>query len=63
MRVRMLVPVSGTVDGVRYPRVGEEFDVADAAGAKLCEKSQAEAVVEPEKREKAVAKKAETRKG
>lgn len=61
MKVRMLTPVSGTVDGVRYPRVGEVFDVADAAGVKLCEKGQAEPVVE--KRETATAKKAETRKG
>lgn len=59
MKVRMLVPIQGTVDGVRFPRVGEEFDVADAAGVKMCEKGQAEPVVE--KRETATAKKAEKR--
>lgn len=62
MRVRMTQPIAGTVDGVRYPRVGEEFDVADCAGVKLCEKGQAEpvAVVKPERSEP---KKRETRKG
>jgi hypothetical protein len=60
MRVRMLQPIGGTVDGVRYPKVGGEFDVADAAGAKLCEKGQAEPVadVKPERSEP---KKRETR--
>lgn len=61
MKVRMVQPIAGTVDGVRYPPVGGEFNVADAAAVKLIEKGQAEVVAEPEKREKAVAKKAERR--
>lgn len=63
MKVRMLEPVQGTVDGVRYPKVGDEFDIADAAALKLIEKGRAEAVAEPEKRETRPAKKGETRKG
>lgn len=61
MKVRMLEPVAGTVDGVRYPRVGEEFDVADCAALKLIEKGRAEAVAAPEQRETRPAKKAEKR--
>lgn len=61
MKVRMTQPMSGTLDGVRYPKVGDEWEVADAAGAKLCEKGMAEPVAEPEKPRKAVAKKAEKR--
>ena len=53
-------PIGGTVDGVRYPKVGEEFDVADASGAKLCEKGQAEPVAKV-KPERAEPKKRETR--
>lgn len=61
MKVRMTQPIGGSVDGVRYPRVGGEFEVADAAGVKLIEKGLAEAVAAPEKSEKATARKRETR--
>lgn len=61
MRVRMLQTIAGTLDGVAYPRQGEEWEVADAAGALMCAKGQAEPVAGPEKPRKAVAKKAEKR--
>lgn len=60
MKVRMLLSIGGTVDGIRYPRAGGEFEVDDVVGANLCRKGQAEAVVE-EKREKATARKSEKR--
>lgn len=63
MKVRMLLPIGGSVDGVRYPRAGEEFEVADAAGVKLCEKGLAEPVSGRQKAEAAEpAAKRETRK-
>lgn len=61
MRVRMIQSIGGTLDGVRYPPVGGEWDVPDVVGAKLCEKGQAEPVAAPEEPRKAVAKKAEKR--
>lgn len=36
MRVRMVVKVSGSRDGARWPDVGGELDVAPAEGAGLC---------------------------
>lgn len=51
MKVRMLVSIAGTVDGVRYPPQGAEFEVADVVGANLCAKGQAEPVAAPPKRE------------
>lgn len=58
----MKIEVSGTRDGERWPAVGGEMVVSDAEGADLCSQGFAEPVVET-KPEKAVAKKAETRKG
>ena len=55
----MLVGFAGTLDGVRYPPVGDVWDVPDAAGVRMCEKGQAEPVAaEPRK---ATARKAEKR--
>ena len=60
MKVRMLLSIGGTVDGVRYPPAGGEFEVPDVVGANLCRKSMAEPVV-VEKREQATARKSEKR--
>lgn len=60
MKVRMIMPIAGTVDGVRYPPVDGEFDVPDVVGVKLCEKGLAEPVADG-KSEKAAPKKRETR--
>lgn len=61
MRVRMTYSIAGTLDGVRYPPVGGEWDVPDVVGVKLCEKGYAEPVAVVEAPRKAVAKKAEKR--
>lgn len=63
MRVRMIQSIAGTCDGVRYPAKGGEWDVPDVVGVNLCAKGQAEPVAVVEEPRKAVAKKAETRKG
>ncbi len=61
MKVRMITPPSGTVDfgdgqGPRpWPAAGEEFEVADAEGARLCAYGMAAPVAErpgPETRKK-----------
>lgn len=51
MKVRMLLSIAGTLDGVRYPPAGGEFDVPDVVGANLCSKGLAEPVAEAPKRE------------
>ena len=57
----MLVDVSGTRDGVAWPKRGGEIDLpADEAQA-MASQGQAEIVAAPEKPERAVARKPETR--
>ena len=64
MRVKMLVSMSGSLNGVPYPPPGAEWDVADEAGAKLCEKRMATPVaVRGGRVEMAVAPDAEVRRG
>ena len=62
MKIRMKIQLTGTRDGVRWPKVGEVVDLPDHEAARLCANGRAEPVVE-DKTEKAVPrKKAETRK-
>jgi hypothetical protein len=46
MRIRMRVDISGTRNGVDWPRRGEVVEVDDAEGAHMCANGQAEPVVE-----------------
>jgi hypothetical protein len=62
MRIKMLVGLSGSLNGVPYPPAGAEWDVADEAGMKLCSKNMAVPVAEIRgKVETAVAPPAELR--
>jgi len=62
VKVKLLVGMSGTRNGEDWPPQGAEMEVSDSEGAQLCAGGLAEPVAEPEKVEKAVAPKAETRK-
>lgn len=61
MKVRMTESLTGSLDGRRYPPRGEEFDVPDVVGVKLCEKGYAEPIAQPAKPEKAAPRAAEKR--
>jgi hypothetical protein len=65
MRVKLKSDVSGTRDGQPWPARGEEVDLPDDEGAALCAAGMAEpvAVKASGQAEKAVAPKAETRRG
>lgn len=63
MRIKMKVGLSGSLNGVPYPPPGVEWEVADEAGAKLCEKGMAVPVDVLGRVETAVAPDAETRRG
>jgi hypothetical protein len=56
MRVRMLHKISGTYGDREWPNPGEEIDIPDHAAVSLLNTRMAEAVEEPAKTEKAVAK-------
>lgn len=62
MRVRMLIQLTGTRDGVRWPSRGGEVDLPDREGAKLCAAGYAEPVAVKADAEKATRVKPETRK-
>lgn len=62
MKVRMKFKIEGTRNGVRWPEAGGVVDLPDAEAVELLSQGFADPV-EVEKPEKAVAKKAETRKG
>ncbi len=64
MKIKMLQPVLGAVDGHWSPRKDDVLEVSSAAGGHLCAKGFAEPVVEDraEKRP-AAAKRTEKRKG
>jgi hypothetical protein len=62
VKVRMKIRIAGSRNGDRWPEAGSEVTLPDNEGADLCAAGLAEPVVEA-KPEKAVAKKAESRKG
>ncbi|MBK7450573.1 MAG: hypothetical protein IPJ47_14590 [Anaerolineales bacterium] len=62
MRVRLLLQLTGTRDGVRWPAPGGEVDLPDREGAKMCASGYAEPVAAKAAAEKATARKPETRK-
>lgn len=62
MKVRMKFRIEGTRNGLRWPEAGGVIDLPDAEAVDLLSQGFAEPV-EEEKPEKAVAKKAESRKG
>jgi hypothetical protein len=62
MKIKMLVGMSGSLDGQPYPPRGGEWEVNDVAGAQLCAKGLAKPVAEKDdKVEKAVAPEPEKR--
>ena len=65
MKIRMKIQLTGTRDGVRWPKVGEVVDLPDHEAARLCANGRAEPVAEKaeDKAEKRpAAKRGETRK-
>jgi hypothetical protein len=54
MKIKMLVGISGSLDGQPYPPRGGEWEVNDVAGAQLCAKGLAKPVAEKEPVETAV---------
>lgn len=65
MKVRMKEQITGSRNGIRWPKVGEVLEVLDAEAVDLINGGSAEAVVDdPPKAEKrpAPSKRAETRK-
>lgn len=61
MRVRMKVDVSGTRNGGRWPRKGQEIDLPAAEAADLCAAGHAERVADDDVIERAVAPRPEKR--
>lgn len=60
MKVKMLIPLSGTRNGAAWPALGEVVDLPGAEGAEMCERGHAEPVKAAA--ERATARKPETRK-
>jgi hypothetical protein len=56
VKVKMLLKIVGSRDGVAYPEVGATMELPDNEAAKLCDAGFAEPVVE-DRSEKAVVKK------
>ena len=61
MKVTMRAEISGTRNGVDWPKKGGEIDLPDQEAADMCAAGLAEPVAAPEQPRKAVAKKAEKR--
>jgi hypothetical protein len=62
VKVKMLLQIAGSRDGVEYPPAGDTMELPDNEAAKLCDAGFAEPVVE-DKAEKAVPKKQAEKRG
>lgn len=61
MKIRMTEQLTGTRNGIRWPKPGEEVELPEHEAAKLLKSGQAEPVVDS-KEERATTPKPETRK-
>jgi len=62
VKVRMLMQITGSRDGVRWPAPGGTVELPDAEAAKMCAAGYAEPVASADRSEKATLRKPETRK-
>jgi len=62
MKVRMLIPISGTRNGAEWPGRGGVVDLPAGEAADMCAAGYAEPVASDDRSEKATSRKPETRK-
>ena len=61
MKVRMVNPPTGLLNGLPWPDAGDELEVTDAHGADLCASGVAVPVVEDRSEKRPAARRAEKR--